>query len=336
MIDKPRRRAAGTLAHALAHAGALAGLLACALPAARAQDYPTRQIRLVVGYTAGGPTDVIARLVAQDLQASLGQTVIVDNKAGANGNIATEEVARAPADGYTLMLSNTAPISLSPFMMEPQPYDPNKSFTHIAYIGSVPNVFVVHPSVPARTIPEFIAWAKQQKDPIPYGSGGIGSIGHIVGELFAAQAGIKLNHVGYKGSAPMHNDLLGGQILFAIDTLPQNVQFQKSGKLRLLAVTSTKRTAMAPEVPTVLELGYPKLVAENFFGISGPAGVPKNVVTPLHAATLAALDDPKLQKNFEELGIAVHKMSSDEFAQFVQKQVAEWAPAVKASGAKLN
>ncbi|MEO6566896.1 MAG: tripartite tricarboxylate transporter substrate binding protein [Casimicrobiaceae bacterium] len=303
---------------------------------AGAQTWPTKPVKVIVTFPPGGSSDVVARVIAPLLAQKLGQPFVVDNKPGAGATIGGGEVARAPADGYTLMLSNTAPISLSPFMLEPQPYDPTKGFTHIAYIGSVPNVFVVHPSVPAKTIPEFIAWAKQQKDPIPYGSGGIGSIGHIVGELFAAQAGIKLNHVGYKGSAPMHNDLLGGQILFAIDTLPQNVQFQKSGKLRLLAVTSTKRAAMVPEVPTVLELGYPKLVAENFFGISGPAGVTKNVVTALHAATLAALDDPKLQKTFEELGIATHKMSPEEFAQFVQKQVAEWAPAVKASGAKLN
>ena len=211
-----------------------------------------------------------------------------------------------------------------------------KSFTHIAYIGSVPNVFVVHPSVPAKTIPEFIAWAKQQKEPIPYGSGGIGSIGHIVGELFAKEAGIKLKHIGYKGSSPMHNDLLGGTILFAVDTLPQNVQFQKSGKLRLLAVTSPKRATMAPDVPTVVELGYPKLVAENFFGISGAGQLPKTVVEPLHKATMSALDDPKLVKSFEDVGIAMRKMSPEEFTAFVQKQVADWAPAVKASGAKLN
>jgi tripartite-type tricarboxylate transporter receptor subunit TctC len=221
-------------------------------------------------------------------------------------------------------------------MLDPSPYDPVKNFSHIAYIGSVANVFVVHPSVPAKTIPEFVAWAKQQKDPIPYGSGGIGSIGHIVGELFAKEAGIKLNHIGYKGSSPMHNDLLGGTILFAIDTLPQNVQFQKSGKLRLLAVTSTKRAAMAPDVPTVIELNYPKLVAENFFGISAPANVPKTVIDPLHKAAMSALDDPKLVKSFEDLGIAVRKMSPEEFTAFVQKQVADWAPAVKASGAKLN
>ena len=314
----------------------IAAALLAAATAAGAQTWPTKPVRVVVTFPPGGSSDVVARVIGPLIAAKLGQPLVVDNKPGAGATIGAADVARAPADGYTLMLSNTAPISLSPFMLEPTPYDPIKSFTHIAYIGSVPNVFVVHPSVPAKTMPEFIAWAKAQKDPIPYGSGGVGSIGHIVGELFAAQAGIKLTHVGYKGSAPMHNDLLGGTILFAVDTLPQNVQYQKSGKLRLLGVTSPKRAAMAPDVPTVIELGYPKLVAENFFGISGPAGVPKSVVTPLHAATMAALDDPKLLKNFEDLGIEVRKMSPEDFAVFVQKQVTDWAPAVKASGAKLN
>lgn len=301
-----------------------------------AQNYPTKPVRIVVTFPPGGSSDVVARQVAPLLSERLGQSFVVDNKPGAGATIGAAEVARAAPDGYTLMLSNTAPISLSPFMLEPQPYDPVKGFTHIAYIGSVPNVFVIHPSVPAKTIPEFVAWAKQQKDPIPYGSGGIGSIGHIVGELFAKEAGIRLNHIGYKGSSPMHNDLLGGTILFAIDTLPQNVQFQKSGKLRLLAVTSIKRATMAPDVPTVIELGYPSLVAENFFGISGPANLPRTVVEPIHKATMSALDDPKLVKSFDEVGIAVRKMSPEEFATFVQKQVTEWAPAVKASGAKLN
>ena len=315
---------------------ALAGLALAAPLSGAAQDFPSRPVRMVVPFGPGTTTDIISRVFAEAMAKPLGQAVVVENKAGAGGNIGSDFVAKAPADGYTIVMGTVGTHAINPSLYAQMPYDHVKDFAPVILVAGVPNVFVVHPSVPAKTIPEFIAWAKQQKDPIPYGSGGIGSIGHIVGELFAAQTGIKLNHIGYKGSAPMHNDLLGGTILFAIDTLPQNVQFQKSGKLRLLAVTSTKRTAMAPEVPTVLELGYPKLVAENFFGISGPAGVPKSVVTPLHAATLAVLDDPKLLKNFEELGIAVQKMSSEDFAQFVQKQVTEWAPAVKASGAKLN
>ena len=317
----------------------LSGVVAAATlaaPWAGAQTWPAKPVRLGVTFPPGGSSDVVARQLGPLLSERLGQAIVVDNKPGAGATIGAAEVARAAPDGYTLMMANTAPVSLSPFMLDPAPYDPLKSFTYVAYVGSVPNVFVVHPSVPAKTIPEFIAWAKAQKDPIPYGSGGVGSIGHIVGELFAKEAGIRLTHVGYKGSGPMHNDLLGGTILFAIDTLPQNVQYQKSGKLRLLAVTSTKRAAMAPDVPTVGELGYPKLLAENFFGIAGPAGLPKPVVDALNKATLAALDDPKLLRNFDELGIAVRKMTPEEFTAFVQKQVGEWAPAVKASGAKLN
>ena len=308
----------------------------CAAAPALAQAWPTKPVRVIVTFPPGGSSDVVARQVAPLLGEKLGQTFVVDNKPGAGATIGAAEVARAAPDGYTLMLSNTAPISLSPFMLDPMPYDPVKSFAHVAYIGSVPNVFVVHPSVPAKTLPEFIAWAKQQKGPIPYGSGGVGSIGHIVGELFKAQAGIDLTHVGYRGSAPMHNDLLGGTILFAIDTLPQNVQYQKSGKLKLLAVTSTKRAAMAPDVPSVVELGFPKLVADNFFGISAPAGTPRPVVDALSKATQAALADPKLVKNFEDLGITVGAMTPEQFTAFVQQQVSAWGPAVKASGAKLN
>ena len=316
---------------------AAAVLALIALPSlAFAQAWPTKPIRMIVTFPPGGSSDVVARVVAPLLAEKLGQPIVVENKAGAGATIGGAEVARAAPDGYTLMLSNTAPISLSPFMLDPMPYDPVKSFTHIAYIGSVPNVFVIHPDVPAKTVPEFVAWAKQQKSSIPYGSGGVGSIGHIVGELFKSEAKIDLTHVGYRGSGPMHNDLLGGTIKFAIDTLPQNVQYQKSGKLKLLAVTSPRRASMAADVPTVAELGYPKLVAENFFGISAPAGVPRAIVDTIHRHMMVVLDDPKLMKSFEELGIATRKMSPDDFQGFVQKQVGEWAGPVKASGAKLN
>lgn len=316
-------------------AAALAAALGLAFPAG-AQTWPTKPVRVVVTFPPGGSSDVVARQIAPLLAEKLGQSFVVDNKPGAGATIGGAEVARAAPDGYTLMLSNTAPISLSPFMLDPMPYDPVKSFTHVAYIGSVPNVFVIHPSVPARNLAEFVAWAKQQKAPINYGSGGIGSIGHIVGELFKGQAGIDLQHIGYRGSGPMHNDLLGGTILFAIDTLPQNVQYQKSGKLKLLAVTSDKRNAMAPDVPTVGEAGYAKLVADNFFGISGPANLPRPVVDALNKAASAALADPKLQKALEDFGIATGAMSAEEFTAFVQQQVSAWGPAVKASGAKLD
>jgi len=223
--------------------------------AASAQTWPTKPVSIVVTFSPGGSSDIVARLISGPLQARLGQTVIVDNRPGAGGTIGAAVVARAAPDGYTLLLSNSAPISISPFMLTTQTYDPVKSFSRVVYIGSVANVFVVHPSVTAKTLPELVAWIKAQPNPVPYGSGGIGSIGHIVGETFKKEHGLKMEHVGYKGSSPMHNELLGGAIRPAIDTLPQNVPFVRDGKLRALAVTSPARAAMAADVPSVFELG---------------------------------------------------------------------------------
>jgi tripartite-type tricarboxylate transporter receptor subunit TctC len=301
-----------------------------------AQAWPTKPLSVVVTFSPGGSSDIVARLIGGPLQAKLGQPVIVDNRPGAGGTIGAAVVARAAPDGYTLMLSNSAPISISPFMLTTPTYDPVKSFSHVSYIGSVANVFVVHPSVPAKNMAELIAWIKAQANPVNYGSGGIGSIGHIVGETFKNDHGLRMEHVGYKGSSPMHNDLLGGNIKLAIDTLPQNVPFMKDGKLRALAVTSPARASMAPEVPSVLELGQRKLVAENFLGVSGPAGLPPAIVTRLHSAMAEVLADATVMKRLEELGIAGRKMSPAEFGAFVQNQVNEWTGPVKASGAKLN
>jgi tripartite-type tricarboxylate transporter receptor subunit TctC len=206
----------------------------------------------------------------------------------------------------------------------------------VSYIGSVANVFVVHPSVPARSLRELVIWIKQQPNPVNYGSGGIGSIGHIVGETLKKEQGLKMEHVGYKGSSPMHNDLLGGTIRVAIDTLPQNVPFMKDGKLRALAVTSPARAPMAPDVPSVLELGQKNLVAENFLGISGPTGLPAPVVERLHAATRKALANPTVQQRLAELGVQGRDMTPQEFSAFVANQVKEWYRPVKDSGAKLN
>jgi tripartite-type tricarboxylate transporter receptor subunit TctC len=315
---------------------ALGILAALAAASAAAQTWPAKPVTVVVTFSPGGSSDIVARLIAGPLQAKLGQTIVVDNRPGAGGTIGAAVVAKAAPDGYTLLLSNSAPISISPFMLTTPAYDPVKSFTHVSYIGSVANVFVVHPSVPARSVAELVAWIRAQPTPVNYGSGGIGSIGHIVGETFKNEHGLKMEHVGYKGSAPMHNDLLGGTIKLAIDTLPQNVPYMKDGRLRALAVTSPARAAMAPEVPSVLELGQKKLVAENFLGVSGPAGLPTAVVERLHAAMLEVLADATVLKRLEELGVAGRRMSPAEFTAFVQNQVSEWAGPVRASGAKLN
>ena len=275
-----------------------------------AQAWPTKPIKVIVTFSPGGSSDIVARLLGPPLAEKLGQPIIVDNRPGAGATIGANAVAQAPADGYTLMLSNTAPISISPFMLDKPPYDPVKSFTHIAYIGSVPNVFVINPSVPATNFAEFVAWLRKQPNSIGYGSGGVGSIGHIVGEVMKTQLGVKMEHVPYKGSSPMHTDLLGGQILFAIDTLPQNVPYMNTGKLRGLAVTSRNRMPLAKDVPTVIEIGQPKLIAENFFGLSGPAGMPKAVVDKLHDAMNEVLTTPDIRRKLEDFGIEIGSAST--------------------------
>jgi tripartite-type tricarboxylate transporter receptor subunit TctC len=301
-----------------------------------AQSWPTKPVRMIVTFSPGGSSDIVARLVAVPLQAELGQPIIIDNKPGAGGTIGALEVARSAPDGYTLMLTNSAPISISPAMQDEPRYDAVKSFTNVAYIGSVANVFVIHPSVPAKNMGELIAWIKAQPDAVNYGSGGIGSIGHIVGETLKKDNGLKMEHIGYKGSSPMHNDLLSGTIKMAIDTLPQNVPFMKDGKLRAIAVTSPARASMAPDVPTVLELGQKKLVAENFLGIAGPAGLPQAVVQRLHAATKKSLADPRVAQRLADLGVQGRDMTPEQFTAFVANQVREWQQPVKDSGAKLN
>lgn len=318
----------------MARALLLAALLVPAM--LQAQSWPAKPVHVIVTFPPGGSSDIVARLLAAPLQSELGQPIIVDNRPGAGGTIGALEAARAAPDGYTLLLSNSAPISISPAMQDQPRYDPVAGFTHVAYIGSVANVFVVHPSVPAANLRELVGWIKQQPNPVAYGSGGIGSIGHIVGETLKKDQGLQMEHVGYKGSAPMHNDLLSGTIKLAIDTLPQNVPFMKDGKLRALAVTSPARAPMAPAVPSVAELGQKKLVAENFLGISGPAGLPRPIVERLHAAMKKSIANPTVQQRLTELGVQGRDMSPEEFTAFVANQVKEWYQPVKDSGAKLN
>ena len=303
---------------------------------ALAQAWPSKPVSIVVTFSPGGSSDIVARLLQAPLQAALGQPVLIDNKPGGGGVIGAVAVAKAAPDGYTLLLSNSAPISISSAMMTDKTYDPVKSFTHVAYIGSVANVFVVNPSVEARTMGELIAWIRAQPNPVNYGLGGIGSIGHIVGETLKKSENLRMEHVGYKGSSPMHADLMGGTIKLAIDTLPQNVPLMKDGKLRAIAVTSPTRAPLAPDVPSVLELKMPNLVAENFLGYSGPAGLPAPVVARLHDAVAKSLADPVIVKRMEDLGVHGRAMTSAEFTKFVEKQVADWAGPVKASGATLN
>lgn len=303
---------------------------------AQTDAWPQKPVRIVVTFSPGGSSDIVARALAVPLQAKLGQPVVVDNRPGAGGSIGAAEIARAAPDGYNLLMSNTTPISLSPFMLEPSPYDPIKSFTHVSLVATVPDVVMVHPSVPVKNMAELVAWIRAQPKPVAYGSGGIGSIGHILGETFKKELGLSIEHVGYRGSTPMITDLMGGTLSFSFDTLPQNVPHMKAGKLRPLAVTSRERSAIAPDVPTIVEAGMNSLIAENFIGVSAPARVSDAIATKLHAAVQESLDDPNFVKRLSDLGLTVRKMPRAEFSKFVENQITGWAPAVKASGAKLN
>jgi tripartite-type tricarboxylate transporter receptor subunit TctC len=316
-------------------ASAIAALALSAAPAV-GQEYPAKPVRIVVTFSPGGSSDVTARALAVPLQKALGQPVVVDNKPGAGGTIAATEIFRAAPDGYNLLMSNTTPISLAPNMLSPSPYDSIKGFTHVSLVATVPDVVMAHPSVSAKNMAELIAWIKAQNKKVFYGSGGIGSIGHILGETFKKETGLNIEHVGYKGSAPMITDLIAGRLSFSFDTLPQNVPHIKAGKLRPLAVTSRVRSHVAPDIPTVIEANMPYLLAENFIGVSAPASLPDPVIKKLHAAIQASLDDPAFGTRMRELGLTVRKMPQAEFKDFVEQQVKAWAEPVKASGAKLN
>ena len=312
--------------------------LACATAAlpATAQEWPNRAVRLVVPFPPGGTSDIVARLISVPLGEKLKQTVLVENRPGGGTTIGAKSVITANDGAHTLFVSNRAPISIAPYLFDAPPYDPVKDFTHVALLGTTPNAFFVSSTIPVENMTQFIAYVKAQGKPVPFGSGGGGSIGHIVGEMFKNELKLQMEHVAYKGSSPMFQDMIGGHLKVGVNTLPEVWEFARQGRLRVVALTAPVRAKIAPAVPTVVELGYPKLVAENFVGLSGPAGMPPAAVAKLNAAVNESLTDPKLFARLEELGMSVSKMTAVEFSGYVQKQVTEFAPAVKGSGAKLN
>jgi tripartite-type tricarboxylate transporter receptor subunit TctC len=301
----------------------------------RAQAWPSQPIKLVVTFPPGGSSDVVARLIAPPLAEKLKQSVVVENRPGGATTIGAAHVANAEPNGYTLLISNTAPMSISPALMDKPLYDPIRSFRHLTYIGDVPNALVVHPSIPVTDFASFLAWAKSQKDPIPFGSGGAASVGHIIGEMLAQQAGLKMLHVPYRGAAPMRNDLLGGQLKLAIDALPSNLQFRKTGQLRLIAISSERRVMQATDIPTFAELGYPKLIAENFVGVSAPAAIPADAAQTLIRALNEVLAMPDVRSKLIAQGFELESRTPEAFTNFIRDQGNQWTPIVKASGATL-
>ena len=314
---------------ALIQAAAIATVLAAGHAHA---VWPEKPIRIVVTFAAGGASDIVARVISEPLAKSLGQTVIVDNKPGAGGTIGGLEVVRAAPDGYTLMLSNSTPTSIGPFTVPKLPYDPAKQFTHVAMLGVAPVLIMANPKSGPATLKDLPKAAAAPG--YNFASGGPGSIGHSVGEMTKGAMKIQMTHVPYRGGAPMTTDLIAGVIPVGIDVITAFVPMVKAGQIKALAVTTRERSPLLPEVPSVVELGLPQLVAENYFGVSGPAGLPKEVTDKLAKVLADVIAQPAIVKRFEELGITTVKMSSAEFAGFVEKQIADWAPAIKAADIK--
>jgi tripartite-type tricarboxylate transporter receptor subunit TctC len=309
-----------------------AGAASVALPAFAA--WPDKPIRIIVTFPAGGASDIVARTLGEQLGSRLGQAVVVDNRPGAGGSVGGLLVTQAPPDGYTLMLSNSTPISIGPFALEKQPYDPVEGFTHIALIGTAPCVVMANPKAGLKTIGDLEASARKTGR-LDFGSGGPASIGHIYGELMKKELGVNMVHVPYRGGAPMTTDLIAGVVPVGIDVITAFVPYFKSGQIVPVAVTSANRSPLAPDVPSVVESGHRKLVLDNFFGLSGPAKMAADVVSRLNAAVNEILGNADFRKKMADLGITPSPVSQAAFAGFVKEQVSQIAPTVKNAGVKL-
>lgn len=315
---------------------ACAASLAClaALPA-QAETWPAKPVRLVVGYAAGGATDVVTRLVGQKMGELLGQPIVVDNRTGANSNVGAEVVARAPADGYTLYvytIANTINASLYGKLG----YDPRKDFAPIGLMAKIPNILVVHPSLPVKTVADYQRFAKAEKNGITFASSGSGSSIHLSGEMFKMQTGLNMLHVPYRGSAPAVADLLGGQVQSMFDNAPSSLPHVQSGKLRAIAVTSAQRLPMLPDVPTLAESGFPGLDVQSWFGLAAPAGTPAPVIAQLNKALNQALDAPEVRKRLQDLAASPAPGTPEQMRAFAEAEITRWQAVVKASGASAE
>lgn len=317
---------------------ALAATQLLIVPTVRAQDssYPKQTVTLVVPFPAGGPTDAMARVLAQKLGDRLGQQVVIDNRGGAGGGIAAELVARAPGDGYTLFFGTTGTMAINPSLYTKLRYDPVKDFAPISLMATTMNVLVVSPQVPAKNFAELIALAKAKPGELTYGSAGNGSSNHLSGELFRTAAGIQINHIPYKGSAPAMVDLLGGRLSMMFDTISQQTQNVAAGKVHALAVTGTKRSPLLPNVPTAQEAGLKGYDVSIWYGVLAPKSTPAPVIDRLQHEIAAVMATDEMKKRMEADGAEARVTTPSEFAALIKSDTAKWTPVVKNSGASLD
>ena len=291
--------------------------------------YPDKPVKMLVGFSAGGGTDVVARILAQKMSEGLGQSVLVENRSGASGMIAAEAVAKSAPDGYTLMMGTQTTFAVAPSLYRRFSIDPSRDFAGVAHAGASPLVLVVHPSVAAQSLQDVIAMAKAKAGAINYGSGGLGTTPHMTGELFQSLAAIRMAHVAYRGEAPAINDLLGGQIPADVREPVRGHRQRAAGSLRALAVTSAQRSPSAPDIPTVIEAGIPGFEAATWFGIVAPAGTPREIVSQLNAEVRRVLALPDIRQRFAELGMTSGAGSAGEFDVFIKAEIAKWTKVIK-------
>lgn len=308
-----------------------AALLAGIAPAS-AQTYPNRPLRFIVPFSPGGSTDTLARTLGQKLGDAFGQQIVVDNRAGGGGNIGTEMVARAPADGYTILLGYIANLAMEPGVNPNLPFDPVRDFAPIALVATSPNIFVAHPSVPAKTIKEFIAYAKANPRKITFATASMAVV--LTGELLNNAAGIQMQSVPYKGTGQAVIDLLGGQVHTMFSGMSSVLPHVKSGRLRPLAVTGAQRWPAVPDVPTVAESGFPGFEASVWFGVLAPARTPKPIITRLNQEIIKALSLPDVRERLSNVGFEIVGKSPEAFSAYIKSEVTKWAKVAKASGVK--
>ena len=313
-------------------------VLALGLVSASAQSgYPSKPVTIIVGFTAGGSTDIVTRLIAEEMRKSWGQPVVVDNRPGAGGNIGAAMVAKAKPDGYTLLVGSVGPLAINASLYASMPYDNLKDFTPVSLIVHVPNMLVVNPNaMPVHSFAEFVALVKANPGKYFFASTGTGTSSHLSGELLKTMAGLDATHVPYKGAVALNDLLAGEQVHFMFATIPSVIEFVRSGKLRALAVTSKTRSAAVPDIPTVAELGYPDFEASSWFGLLGPAELPREIVAKLQAEIGRALNIPELRSKLVQQGADPVGSTPEEFAAYMRAETAKWAKVVKASGAKAE
>src|SRR5262245_7693366 len=316
----------------LAAAAALAVLVAPAW----SQAYPSKPVRMIVGFPPGGGTDVVARVIGAKLQEWYGQPVVVENRPGATGTIGADVVAKSAGDGYTLLMGHVNSTGIAPNLFAKLPYDPIKDFSAVSYVGYVPNVLAVHPSVQANSVKELIALAKSQPGKMNYASSGNGSTQHLAGEMFKQLTGTNIVHVPYKGSGDAIKDLLAGFVNMNFDTMPPVLPHIQSGKLRGLAISTPKRLPQLPDVPTFAEVGITGFDVANWYGVQAPAGTPREIVLKLNADINKAMQVPEVRAALEKVGTQLREMSAPEFDSFMRAEVAKYAKLIKDAGIKIE